>query len=62
MTNLPVIKGKITARQPDGSVIGIEFRGEVTWMQGNIHAIARVVLEVEEHGNSGRARIHLFLE
>ena len=60
--NLPAIRGKITARQPDGSVIGIEFRGEVTWIQGDISAIARVVLDVEQYGNSGRARIHLFLE
>ena len=62
MANLPVTKGTIQQRQPDGSLIGLTFKTEVQEMTGTIEQVAEVVLEAELHGNSGSARIHLFLE
>jgi len=58
----PILRGRIQQRQPDGSLIGLEFRGKVEKMEGPIRKVAEVVLEAEMHGNDGKARIHLFLE
>ena len=57
-----IIKGSIYQRQPDGKLIGLEFRGEVQELRGSIEEVAEVVLEAERHGNDGKSRIHLFLE
>ena len=58
----PSIKGTIQQRQPDGSLIGLTFKGKVTELDGPVEKVAEVVLEAELHGNDGKARIHLFLE
>jgi len=58
----PIIKGLIHQRQPDGTLIGLTFRGKVQRLDGPIEEVAKVVLEAEMHGNDGKARIHLFLE
>lgn len=60
-TNLS-IKGAITQRQPDGSIIGIEFHGVVDTLTGDINKAAEVIIQAEMHGNDGPARVHLFLE
>ncbi len=59
---MPIIKGTIQQRQPNGTLIGLEFEGKVQKMDGPIARVAEVVLEAERHGNIGAARIHLFLQ
>lgn len=56
------IKGSITQRQPNGSVVGIEFHGVVDKLMGSVEDAAKVVLEGEMHGNDGKTRMHLFLQ
>ena len=56
------IKGSIMQRQPDGSLVGVEFSGRVQKVQGAIEKVAEVILEAEMHGNDGKSRIHLFLQ
>ena len=58
----PTIKGSIQQRQPDGSIIGIEFAGKIQTMLGPIEKVAEVVLEAEMHGNDGKSRIHLWMQ
>ena len=65
-----LIKGSIMQRQPDGSLIGIEFHGMADNVEGpkldsgevDMVKVGRVILEAERHGNAGKSKIHLFLE
>ena len=57
-----IIKGTFYQRQPDGTLVGLEFHGVVDIMKGSIGDVAEVVLEGEMHGNDGKTRVHLFLQ
>lgn len=56
-----IIKGSFTRRQPDGTLIGLEFHGVVDTLMGDIKDVAAVVLDGEIHGNDGPTRVHIFL-
>ena len=58
----PIIKGSFTQRQPDGTLIGLEFHGVVDTMIGDIKDVAEVVLEGGRHGNDGNTRVYIFLQ
>jgi len=58
----PIVKGSFTQRQPDGSLIGMEFHGVVDTVIGPMEEVSKVVLEGEQHGNDGKTRVHIFLQ
>jgi len=49
----------IQQRQPDGSNVKVEFGGRATGIEGTKEQIAKMLLEAEMHGNSGKSRIHI---
>lgn len=49
----------IQQRQPDGSLVKVEFFGRATGIEGTRKQIAEMLLEAEMHGNAGKSRIHI---
>lgn len=52
---------KITQNDPGSDPISIEMDCYVTKQQGEDHLIAAMLLEAEQHGNDGKARVHLLM-
>lgn len=51
----------IQQRQPDGSLVRVEFGGLATNVQGTKDQIGEMLLEAERHGNDGKSRIHIMM-
>jgi len=49
----------VQQRQTDGSNVKIEFGGRAIVTHGSKEQIAKMLLEAEMHGNSGKSRIHI---
>ena len=52
----------ISQRQPDGKKIMVEGEMKVKTQVGTDEEIAEMLLEAEQHGNDGGARVHIFAE
>lgn len=52
----------IQQRQPDGSLVKVEFGGRAMTSEGTPDQIGYMLLEAEQHGNDGRARIHITMQ
>jgi len=50
---------KIQQRQPDGSLVKVEFDGRATNIEGTKEQIAKMLLEAEMHGNAGKSRVYI---
>ena len=53
---------KIQQRQPDSSLVIVEFSGQVANAEGSKEQIAHMLLEAEQHGNDGKSRIYISME
>jgi len=49
----------IQQRQPDGSLVKVEFGGLATNVEGTKEQIAKMLLEAEMYGNVGKSRTHI---
>jgi len=56
------VRGRITRRLPRGENVEMSFVGKLLIKEGTREQAEEALLEVEMHGNDGKARIHLFLE
>lgn len=52
---------RVQQRQPDGSLVNIEIEGPATKVVGTREQIAKMLLEAEMKGNTGKARVHISL-
>jgi len=53
------VKIRVTKLIPGGQRLDINIEGQITHQAGHDEAIVQMLLEAEQHGNDGAARIHI---